>query len=226
MACTNCGAPVSATAKFCGGCGTIIGTAITSGTIPPSPSSSFTPPPSAQGTTVATGEEVVGVIANARKMKMFGASWDTYTLVITNRRMIIAQMTQVLLNAAIMEAQSKAKAEDKGFFAIMKDQMAAQFQFALRYELMSPDQSLAETPGNVAIDNAHITAITMKLRDSGAGDIEYTEFSMIIESAGGKSEYMIGEDDRFINLLKTVYGEKVHMPFGYFKAGGIRLKFF
>ena len=226
IACTNCGAPVSATAKFCGGCGTTLGTAVTSGTTPPSPSASFTPPMGAQGTTVATGEEVVGVIANARKMKMFGASWDTYTLVITNRRMIIAQMTQALLNAAIMEAQSKAKAEGKGFFAIMKDQMAAQFQFALRYELMSPDQSLAETPGNIAIDNTHITAITMKLRDSGSGDIEYTEFRMMIESAGGKSEYMIGEDDRFINLLKTVYGEKVHMPFGYFKAGGIRLKFF
>jgi len=30
----------------------------------------------------------------------------------------------------------------------VKDQMAAQFRFALRYETMSPDHSLAETPGN------------------------------------------------------------------------------
>jgi hypothetical protein len=168
----------------------------------------------------------MGVIGNARKMKMFGASWDTFTLVVTNRRIIIAQMTQALLNAAIMEAQSKAKSEGKGFFAIMKDQMAAQFRFALRYETMSPDQSLAETPGNIAIDNTQITAIHMKLKDSGSGDMEYTEFRMIIESAGGKFEYLIGEDDRFINLLKTVYGNRVHMPFGYFKAGGVRLKFF
>jgi hypothetical protein len=56
--------------------------------------------------------------------------------------------------------------------------------------------------------------------------MEYSEFKIIIESPGGKSEYMIGEDDRFINLLKMVYGERVHMPFGYFKAGGVRLKFF
>jgi hypothetical protein len=178
------------------------------------------------GTTAAPGEEVIGVIANARKMKMFGASWDTSTLIVTNRRMIIAQMTQALLNAAIMEAQSKAKAEGKGFFAIMKDQMAAQFQFALRYETMLPDQTLAETPGNFEIDNTRITAITLKLKDTGSGDMEYTEFRMIIESAPGKFEYMIAEDDRFINLLKTVYGDRVHMPFGYFKAGGVRLKFF
>jgi hypothetical protein len=177
-------------------------------------------------TSTVSPEEVAGVIGNARKMKMFGASWDTYTIIVTNRRMIIAQMTQALLNAAIMEAQTKAKAEGKGFFAIMKDQMAAQFRFALRYETMPPEASLAETQGNAAIENSHISAITLKLKDSGSGDMEYTEFRVIIESSGGKSEYLIAEDDRFINLLKTVYGEKVHMPFGYFRAGGIRLKFF
>lgn len=168
----------------------------------------------------------MGVIGNARKMKLFGASWDTYTLVVTNRRMIITQMTQELLNAAIMEAQTNAKAEGKGFFAIMKDQMAAQFRFALRYETMSPDQALAETAGNIALNNTDITTINMKLKDTGSGDTEYTEFGMIIESSLGKFEYLIAEDDRFINLLKTVYGDRVHMPFGYFKAGGVRLKFF
>jgi hypothetical protein len=37
---------------------------------------------------------------------------------------------------------------------------------------------------------------------------------------------MIGEDDRVIHLLRTVYGDRVHMPFGYFKVGGARIKFF
>jgi hypothetical protein len=201
-----------------------VGALAASGTIPPAPSAPSVPPQNAPGTAAGTGEEVMGVIANARKMKMLGASWDTYTIVVTSRRMILAQMTQSLLNAAIMEAQAKAKAEGKGFFAIMKDQMAAQFRFALRYETMSPEQSLAETPGNFAIENASITAVTMKLNESA--EMEYAEFRIIIESSSGKFEYMIGEDDRFINLLKAVYGERVHMPFGYFKAGGVRLKFF
>jgi hypothetical protein len=201
-----------------------VGAAATSKTIPPAAPVTFVPPPGAQGSTIVNGEEVMGVIANARKMKMFGASWDTYTIIVTNRRMILAQMTQSLLNAAIMEAQAKAKAEGKGFFAIVKDQMAAQFRFAIRYETMSPDQSLTETAGNFAIENPKITAISLKLNDSG--EMEYSEFKIIIESSGGKSEYLIGEDDRFINLLKSVYGERVHMPFGYFRAGGVRLKFF
>ena len=108
----------------------------------------------------------------------------------------------------------------------MNDQMAAQFQFALRYETMSPDLALTETAGNRAIDNARITAISMKLKDNGSAEMEYTEFRMIIESLDGKFEFLIGEDDRFINLLKTVYGERVYIPLGYFKAGGIRIKFF
>jgi len=140
--------------------------------------------------------------------------------------MVLAQMTRPMLNAAIVEAQARARAEGKGFFAIMKDQMAAQFQFARRYDTMPPDQALAETPGNRAILNDRISAISMKLRDTGSGEAGYMEFKMAVESSDGKFEFMIGEDDRFINLLKNVYGEKVHMPFGYTGAGGVRIKFF
>ena len=48
--------------------------------------------------------------------------------------------------------------------------------------------------------------------------MEYTEFKMSVVSAAGTFEYMMAEDDRYINLLKQVYGDKVHMPFGYFKS--------
>jgi len=155
---------------------------------------------------------------------MLGA--DYFNIMVTDRRMILARMTQPMLNAAILEAQQRARAEGKGFFAIMKDQMAAQFQFAKRYETMPPDQALMETNGNRAIQNDRITAISLKLRDSGSGEVEYMEFKMAIDSADGKFEFMIGEDDRFINLLKHVYGDKVHMPFGYMRAGAVRIKFF
>jgi len=183
---------------------------------------------STYGTTTPPGtssaEQVLGVIGNAKKMKMFGASYDTYSIVITNRRMIFAQLTQALANAAIMEAQAKARAEEKGFFGIVQDQMAASFGFALRYERMPPDQALAETPGNIAIENSRITAIKMQLKE--AGNQGYNEFKTVIESMDGKFEYMIAEDERFTNLLKTAYGERLHMPFGYFSKAGVRIKFF
>ncbi len=33
-------------------------------------------------------------------------------------------------------------------------------------------------------------------------------------------------DDRYINLLKQVYGDKVHMPSGYFTVGGASIHLF
>jgi hypothetical protein len=131
-----------------------------------------------------------------------------------------------MITQAVAEAQAKARAEGKGFFGIMKDQMGAQFGYAARYETMPPDQALAETQGNFAIENTRITAINLKLKDTGSGNFEYNEFRISVESPDGKHEYMMAEDDRYINLLKQVYGDRVHMPFGYFRVGPARLKFF
>jgi len=195
----------------------------------PSPVGQVYTQPAYTAATQNTGnaESVIGVIGNARKTKMFGVSYDTYTVVVTNRRMIFAQLTQAMMNAAIAEAQAKAKAGGKGFFGIMQDQLAASFGFAKRYETMAPELVIRETPGNIAIENSRISAIKMKLKEHlSSGTIEYHEFSMVIESMDGKFEYMIAEDERFTNLLKTVYGERLHMPFGYFSKAGVRIRFF
>ena len=215
--CGVCGAAISGTTKFCGSCGAAVNTAPSGGG-----DASFRPGPPV----TAGGEEVIGVIANARKVKFLGASWDTWNIVVTTRRMILVQMTAAMINAAVAEAQAKAKAEGKGFFGIMKDQLSAQFRYAIRYETMNPDMALAETPGNISVENARITAINMKLRDTGSGEMEYMEFKMSVESADGRFDYLMAEDDRYVNLLKQVYGDKVHMPFGYIKLGASRIKFF
>jgi hypothetical protein len=124
-----------------------------------------------------------------------------------------------------MDAQQQAKAEGKGFFGIVKDQLTATYQFAQRYETMPAEQTLAETTGNFAIENARITAIHLKLHgDSDDGGTR--EFKMIIESNDGKYEYIIAENERFVNILKTAYSERVHMPFGYINVGIGRIKLF
>ena len=211
--CNSCGAPVTETTKFCGGCGAPVGATFQAGPVTAAPR--------------AGGEQVIGVIGNAKRMKMLGASYDSFNIIVTDRRMILSQMTAAMLNAAVAEAQVKAKAEGKGFFGIMKDQLAAQFQYSRRYETMDPDQALAETPGNAAIPNSSVSAISLQLRGGGYDDDNsYSEFKMTVTSAQGSFEYMIAEDDRFVTTLKTAYGDRVKMPFGYFKAGGVRVKFF
>jgi hypothetical protein len=44
-----------------------------------------------------------------------------------------------------------------------------------------------------------------ELHDSDSGEMEYREFKTIIDSSERKYEFMIAENERFINLSKGVY---------------------
>ena len=218
--CNACGTPISDTTKFCGGCGAPVG-------------ASFRPAEEvardAAGAAPALpqgGEQIIGVIGNARKMKMLGVSWDTYALVVTDRRMILAQLTADMLNAAYKEAAERAKADGKGFLELSTHQMTVAFQYCQKYDTMPPEFVLAETKGNRAIENLRISAVNLKEKPTHKGSMEYQEFIMTVQSADGKFEFHIGEDDRFINILKAAYGDRVHMPQGYFRDGGVRIELF
>ena len=215
--CSNCGQPLVGNPKFCGSCGSPVHAE--PGPVKPS----MIPKPQASP---GTDERVVGVIGNAKKMKMLGASWDTYSIIVTDQRMILAQMTQEMINTAVKEAQSRAKEEGKGLLSQMMHQMSAMFQYSQRYYDMPPEKALTENPANKAIGNRSISAINMKVQESGSGGAEYSEFRMVIEGQDGKYEFMIAEDERFTNLLKEVYGDKLHMPIGYFSKAGMRIKLF
>ncbi len=118
--------------------------------------------------------------------------------------MILVQMTAAMLTAAVAEAQAKAKAEGKGFFGIMKDQLSAQFGYAVRYETMNPDTALAETPGNLAVANDRITrdqseTQRYRLRRHGLHGVQ----DVGIQSADGTFEYLMAEDDRYVEPAQT-----------------------
>jgi hypothetical protein len=66
-----------------------------------------------------------------------------------------------------------------------------------------------------------------ELHDSDSGEMEYREFKTIIDSSERKYEFMIAEKERFINLLKGINGDKIHIPFEYFsRSGGVRMKIY
>ena len=67
-------------------------------------------------------ERIVAVIPLVRKPKSFGRS-DTYTLVVTDMRMVFAELTSDMLKEITEEAQRRGKEEGKGFFARWGDQL-------------------------------------------------------------------------------------------------------
>ena len=158
-----------------------------------------------------------------RRPKSLGRS-DSYSVVVTNCRMIFAQMTNEMINQSVMAARNQAKAEGKGFWGQWGDQLKTSFTYGQKYYSMQPSAILAETAGNFAFDNNAISEIKLKEeRDNDRGMHVY-EMKMEIHSSSGKYEFRMDQNDNYIKLLKQVYGERVKTPFGFFSHGvNIRL---
>ncbi len=234
--CGSCGAPMDAGARFCGRCG-----AAQQNYQPPvyvqpqpqpQPQTYYAPPPppppppvmqppmpqaqpQMQPAPQMGGEATVGVLL-LRRMKSMGR-WDTFAGVVTTQRLIVAQLTKEMLNAASQQALDQAKAEGKGFWGQWGDQLRSTFGYTKRYLSMPPQAILAETPGNFAIPNNSISQIDVRVWRVQGRDAH--ELIVHFHSSYGTYEYHIDENSDFTDLLKRVYGERVKMPFGhYFKS--------
>jgi hypothetical protein len=200
-------------------------------TVPPPPppppvAQSFqtVPPPPVQRSVYVqvqapSGERVLGVMV-LRKPKSLGIRDESYTGVVTNQRMIFAQMTGKMVTDAVQMARDQAKAEGKGFWGQWSDQLKTSFTYSQRYLAMQPSAILAETPGNFAVDNNAIREVKIK-DESGRGARD--EFKMEIHSFSGNYEFKMDQRDEYINLLKQVYGQRVKMPFGTFRFHGVKI---
>jgi hypothetical protein len=165
-----------------------------------------------------TSETVVGAIL-LRKTKSLGR-YDTWTAVITNYRLIFAQLTEQMAKDATLQARDQAKAEGKGALGQWGSQLKSAFTYSQRYLAMSPNAALAETPGNFALDNAGISEIKLHLKDHHSGSAAYeNEFKIEFKSAQGTLDFRMDENTNSVNLLKSIYGNRVKMPFGYIAAG-------
>jgi len=235
--CENCGKEVNTDAKFCRNCGTPQTPESTStptsqnkpveqaqATVTPSKPQIQTPPPTTPAAPAPptnaqvqqdTSERVIGVMV-LRRPKSLGR-YDSYTGVVTNQRMIFAQMTGDMVKQAIQQARDQAKAEGKGFFGQWQEQLRASFGYAQRYLTMPPDATVSENPGNYAVDNSAVREVKIKHKEiRSGGDVQSREFEMEVHSASGKFEFKMDERNEYVELLKKVYGDRVKMPFGYF----------
>ncbi len=104
------------------------------------------------------GERIVGVIpAIRRKTGLFSSK--TYNLVVTDRRILFAELTQQMATQAAKDAAEEAKAQGKGFFARAAQTALSGHRIYQKYWQMAPDAILAETPGNYAVELRDIVSV-------------------------------------------------------------------
>jgi len=221
--CENCGKQINPEAKFCGNCGSPLNIVHEQPNVNISPQAAqpFSTTPSLQvwgeknppmPTSAQTDSENILGAVFLRKPKSLGR-WDSYSGVITSKRLIFAQMTSKMIQDATKLARDQAKAEGKGFFSQWADQLKASFNYSQRYLSMEPSVILSETPGNFEVVNNTISEIKLKLIKKGNAEIQ--EFEIEFVSSMGKHKFDMDQRDENVKLLKQVYGERVKTPFGY-----------
>lgn len=86
-------------------------------------------------------------------MKALGR-FDSHVGVVTNFRLIVAQLTKQMINESVTNARNEAKAQGKGYMGQISSQMK-EFStgYTTRFQSMAPSMILHETPGNFEMVN-------------------------------------------------------------------------
>jgi hypothetical protein len=153
--------------------------------------------------------QIVSIIPNMKKSKMLGLSEDTFTLVATSDMTIFAKVTNELMKKIIQESRDQAKAEGKGFFGQWGAQIKGSFNYVERYAGMSPQEVLAESPGNFSISNANINSVTLKkkTRRDREEHTSFTFWTVNILSSSGTMKFTTDADPK--DYLQKIYGTRV-----------------
>jgi len=170
-------------------------------------------------------ETIVGAIP-LRKMKSLGRS-DSWTAIITGSRIVFAQITSQMVKDSLQQARDQAKAQGKGMLGQWSEQMKGAYSgYTQRFLTMTPNAALAETPGNIAVDNMTIREIKFHTQENyRGGELYNSEFKVEFKSSQGNYEFQMSDDAQAVELFKQVYGDRVKMPFGYHSFGhGIHFK--
>ena len=191
--CTACGTPLAEGHAFCTACGAPVPSPAPQAepappaapvAAPPAPVAAPAPQPAPQP--AAPGERILAVLGNLTQTGGFmGMKAKTYSIIITDWRLIFAELTKERITAMVNQARDAAKAEGKGFFGQWGAQLGTSFNYHEVYWQMAPEAALAETPGNFAIDRRAIQSVKFKagmMDDEGHSSPD----QIVIKTTSGK----------------------------------------
>ncbi len=115
-------------------------------------------------------ERVLGVVDRLKTVGPRGHARDVVTLVVTDRRWIVAFQTDAIVRAATDAADARARAAGKWIFGRTAAKLNAIGDLPKRLLAMTPRAILAESPGNYAV-----------AREGGSADVHHR---MVSEEGG------------------------------------------
>lgn len=118
------------------------------------------------------GEQVTAVIGGLTRLSGFmGVRQRRYTLVVTDRWIVFAELTKDRVSGLTHQASDDAKTAGKGLLGRVGAQMRSIDGVAAAYWEMSADAALGDTPGNFAIERSAIRKVKFKSKAAGEGPV-------------------------------------------------------
>ena len=140
-------------------------------------------------------ESVLGVIGEAQ-IKTGMLKSQTWVLVVTDRRLLGARITDDLMKRVALAARAQARASGSGFLGQWGAQVKSGFAMASRYLTMPPEAILAETPGNWALWPGQVSSIRVEHVSEGGDDTASVDYLRItIGTSSGKGVYSTKSDN-------------------------------
>jgi len=113
-----------------------------------------------------TSEKLLSIITKvSRKTGMLGLAMKFYTVVVTDHRLIFAQVSKAVLakqKEDLEQLRKQNKAEGKGFFASWGDTISTGLSWYNRYLEMAPETILAESGENFFLKKSDILALKIE----------------------------------------------------------------
>lgn len=154
-----------------------------------------------------TEEEIVGIIPNTNAGLL---GQKAYNLIVTNHRLIIAEMTKDMLKDEAKKVAEESKEQGAGFFRRMASTMTSGTNLYKRYYSMPIDNILGETPGNYSIAASDVKKIRIK-QGMTYNDGKNVPNEIRIKWNNGKESFKfssIGAGEAK-NILKKTFGNLV-----------------
>lgn len=131
-------------------------------------------------------EQVQAIIPNTSLKPGFMRVGKRYTLILTTQRVILARSTLSVMKKRAASAWGNARSEGEGLLG----QLSAYLTWVKRYLDTPPDQALAESTDNFAIERSAITKTSVKTKTTGRWtEYEYRYDLLIINTRGRKYQF-------------------------------------
>ena len=214
--CGTCGAPLHADARFCSMCGHSIqpvpdvpAQAPLAVQQPGDVSQAYASPANAQPAYAPPVEPIVGIVPGVQRHGGFlGLKVDSFNLVITPSRLVLAHMTKKMMNDAVMVARNEAKAQGRGMLGQMAAQMGWMKVICRQYQSM-PVDAILQFAGSFFIPLATIQRVRIDVRRASEDTASKPE--LVIGTTGGRYRFdLVGMSaGEARQLLKQVLGSVV-----------------